>query len=95
MSVEEDEKPAKRYQINAIQKELKGINTKLDQILEAQKNYVTHTELESTEKLLKDYTDEKFNTVETKYGPIYKLFWALISAVCIEAALLAFQLTRG
>jgi hypothetical protein len=94
MTTAEMEQPAKQWQIEAVILGQKLSNDKLDQILEAQKNYVTHADLEEAAKKSAEYTDAKVEVLNTKYGPIYKLFWALIVAVCVQAALLVFQLNK-
>jgi hypothetical protein len=94
-STEEMEQPAKQWQVEAVNVQLKEVSHKLDQLLQSQKDYVTHSQLEETSKQHREYTDDKVRVLETKYGPIYRLFWALMTAICIEAALIAFQIQKG
>lgn len=83
MTTDEMERPAKQYQIDAVNVQLTMVNEKLDQILEGQKAYVTHKEFLAYKK-----------QIDEKYGPIYKLFWLFIAALLIEGGLIAFQFSK-
>lgn len=92
-AVEEMEQPAKRWQVQAIQDQVQTANKKLDVLIA--KDYITPKELIESEKKLIDFVNGKIEVIETKYSPIYKLFWALMTAIVIESGLLVFQLVKG
>lgn len=87
-TTQEMEQPAKQYQIEAIHVQLKSANDKLDNLLQIQNDYVTHPQLQESERKQKEYVD-------TKYGPIYKLFWAALTALVVASALIVLQLQKG
>lgn len=91
-STDEMEQPAKQWQVKSVQEELERVNDKLDTILDVTKHYVTQGQLDAIAKDNRDYTDNKVTILEGKYGPIYKLFWALIVAIVVEAAVAVFIL---
>lgn len=94
-STEEMEQPAKQWQVEAVTVQLNSVNLKLDQLLQSQKDYVTHSQLDEHTKQQAEYTDSKIKVIETKYDPITKLFWALVTAICIEGGLIGFQMWKG
>ena len=94
VSTNEMEQPAKQWQIADMQKELQMVNNKLDTLIEAAKVYVSQEQLNKTLAEAKDYTDDKQRLVEERYGPIYKLFWAAITAIVVQAGLIAFLFTK-
>lgn len=87
-TAEEMEQPAKIYHIDAVMRQLDLVDKKVDQILDGQKDYVIHAQLEEAEKRMREYVD-------TKYGPIYKLFWAVLTALIVASALIMLQLQKG
>lgn len=91
-STDEMEQAAKQWQVKGVQDELKQVNDKLDAILDNTKNHVTQNQLDTVTQDYKSYTDSKITILEGKYGPIHKLFWALITAVVIESMVAVFIL---
>ena len=89
-TTEEMEQPAKQWQMAAVQTELKGVNEKLDTLIEAARGYAAHADVEMAAKESRAYTDQKVKELkavtEAKYDPFVKLTWALITAICIAIA---------
>lgn len=92
---DEMEKPAKQWQVAAIQKDIHDLNTKMDQLLQASNSYVTQQDLEDHSKESNKYITNQVALIRAKYDPIYKLFWALITAVAIESAVLVLQIVSS
>lgn len=90
---DEMEKPAKQWQVADIQKDIHQLDKKMDQLLETANSYVTRHELEESGKTSINFVTEQIVLLKAKYDPIYKLFWALITAVVIETAVLVLQFT--
>lgn len=92
MTVEEMEQPAKQWQVEAVNVQLKAmdanINSKMDQLLKGSEAYATKEELLEVKKDAREYTDAKFKEV----APFIKIFWAVITAVIVAAVLMYFQL---
>lgn len=88
------EQSAKQWQIADMQKELQLVNGKLDTLIEAARVYVTQDQLRHTIKEAREYTDDKQKLIEERYGPIYKLFWAAITGIVVQAGLIAFLFTK-
>lgn len=91
-TTEEMEQPAKQWQMEAINTEIKSVNVKLDNLLSAQNGYVSQVQLEETEKTAKEYTDNQLSVLKAKYDPLYKLFWSLLAAVLAQVGFLIYQL---
>lgn len=91
-STQEMEQPAKQWQMEAINTEMKAVNVKLDNLLSTQNGYASQSQLKEIEDKSKAYTDSQLNVLKAKYDPLYKLFWALMTAVLVQAAFLVYQL---
>lgn len=90
---DEMEKPAKQWQVADIQKDLKILDGKMDQLLITSKAYVTDQQLKDSEVAQQKLLNESLVVIRTKYDPIYKMFWALMTGVVIETAVLVLQFT--
>lgn len=91
-TTEEMEQPAKQWQMEALNTELKEVNSKLDNIMRSQNSYVSQAQLKEVERKTKEYADNKVSVLRAKYDPLYRLFWALVTAVAVQAIFLAYQL---
>lgn len=89
---EEMEQPAKQWQMEAINTEMKSVNSKLDNLLNAQNGYATQSQLEDIEKAAKKYTDDEIAKLKAKYDLPYKLIWAALTAAVVQTIYLAYQL---
>lgn len=88
---DEMEKPAKQWQVADIQKDTKALNRKMDQLLDTSKSYVTIQQLSSSQLEQQRFVTEQITVVRTKYDPIYRMFWALMTGVVLETAVLVLQ----
>lgn len=100
MTTEQMEQPAKQWQMVAVEKELKEINIKLDRFINTAEGYASRAELELVKKEMREYVEDKVKEakgiIDAKYDPIYKLFWAIITAVILELIGIVFLvLNRG
>lgn len=92
MGTQEDmEKPAKQWQVADIQKDLKTLNGKIDQLLDTSKSYVTTQQLKDSELAQQKFVTEQVIVIKTKYDPIYRMFWALMTGVVVETAVIVLQ----
>lgn len=92
MGAQEDmEKPAKQWQVADIQKDLKILDGKIDQLLDTSKSYVTDKQLQDSELAQQKFITDQIMIIRTKYDPIYKMFWALLTAIVIETVVLVLQ----
>lgn len=90
---DEMEKAAKQWQVADIQKDLKALDGKMDQLLVASKSYVTNQQLKDSEVAQQKLVNDSLTVIRTKYDPIYRMFWALMTGVVIETAVLVLQFT--
>lgn len=90
---DEMEKPAKQWQVADMQKDLKTLNGKMDQLLITSKAYITVQQLKDSEVAQQKLLNESLTVIRTKYDPIYRMFWALMTGVVIETAVLVLQFT--
>ena len=92
-TTDEMEQPAKQWQMAAIQAELKVISGQITQLLDTATNYATHKDVQEATERQQAYTDEKYNVLEAKIGPIVKLFWTLVTALVITTATVVVQIS--
>lgn len=63
------EKPAKVYQLNALNEKMVAMDKKLDMVLLQTSNVVTPKQLEELKKEMKDYTDNTATLIYKEFRP--------------------------
>lgn len=72
MTPEELEKPVNGYQMLAVVKELKGLNSTLSLVAKQTESVVTPAQLSKSEEDIKRYVDEEVKKIHLEYRPDFQ-----------------------